>query len=310
MNQIYGAHMDLMDKIKGGLHGLAIGDALGATTEFLNESQIKDFYGHVDEIIGGGIMKLAPGETTDDTAMTLELAKGIIDNPSNPILSIGDRFLEWKGTNPKDIGFIVNTVLSLFKNKSVQVLYGSDWASIAEMAHYQYLHEKSAGNGSLMRCLPVALIYSDVETIRKVSVDQSKMTHYDVRSEETCVIYNMIAYGLLDGVPLRTAIYNEIKGTIYEGDYRREPDVPHDGFVENTFRWVLYHLLNCETYEEVVVQAANKGGDSDTIAAIAGGLKGIDVGYELLPQKYKRKLLNSDELNEVCTSINNLRYQR
>ncbi|WP_346010314.1 ADP-ribosylglycohydrolase family protein [Paenibacillus sp. SYP-B3998] len=96
--------MDLSNKIKGGLYGVAIGDALGGTTEFFTRKEIQQKHGFLTEIIGGGVWDLEPGEVTDDTMMTLCVAEGILANPSDPMISIGEKFLEWYRSDPKDIG--------------------------------------------------------------------------------------------------------------------------------------------------------------------------------------------------------------
>jgi ADP-ribosyl-[dinitrogen reductase] hydrolase len=137
----------MVDKIKGGLFGLAIGDALGATTEFMTKEEIKVQYGRVTEIVGGGYWGLEIAETTDDTDMMIAVAWGIISNSKQPIEEIGKQFLNWQNSNPKDIGETTRTV---FQN------YNGDWFKAAEVAHHN-LNGKSAGNGTLMRCLPVAL---------------------------------------------------------------------------------------------------------------------------------------------------------
>src|SRR3954453_16854772 len=149
----------MLNKMKGALFGLAIGDALGGTTEFLTKEEIKNKYGKVGEIMGGGVWKLEKGETTDDTAMTLAVARGIIKNPQNPIEAIGEEFFNWYAQRPKDVGIIISTVLSTFNG---------NWFDTAKKAHYQYLNELSAGNGSLMRCLPIALAYSNLEQVEVV----------------------------------------------------------------------------------------------------------------------------------------------
>jgi len=82
----------MLNKIKGALFGFAIGDALGGTTEFLSKEEIQDKYGEVREIIGGGIWNLEKGETTDDTAMTLAVARGIIKDRIHPIERINEPF--------------------------------------------------------------------------------------------------------------------------------------------------------------------------------------------------------------------------
>jgi ADP-ribosyl-[dinitrogen reductase] hydrolase len=287
----------MLNKMKGALFGLAIGDALGGTTEFLTKEEIKNKYGKVSEIMGGGVWKLEKGETTDDTAMTLAVARGIIKDPQNPIEAIGEEFLNWYAQRPKDVGIIISTVLSTFNG---------NWFDTAKKAHYQYLNELSAGNGSLMRCLPIALAYSNLEQVEVVTRKHSKMTHYDTLAEEACVIYNRIAFHILHGKELKETIQNELKGTIYEPVLKGEkPSSNPDGFVVNTMTWVLYWLLSCDSYIDVVIGATNEGYDSDTVAAIVGGLAGLACGFEELPKEYCDVLLVKEELEQIVLTLDN-----
>lgn len=280
----------MKEHIIGGLLGFAVGDALGGVTEFLSEEEIAERYGKVTEFIGGGCWNLEPGETTDDTAMTVAVAKGILADPENPIEHIGKEFLKWYESDPKDVGV---TILNTFDN------YEGDWFEAAKKTHDD-LHGQSAGNGSLMRCLPITLLYADQEKMEEVTILQSKMTHYDDVAAEACVIYNRIAKRLLeereelqeDG--LRKVIEQEITNTIYESILHNPPQCPPDGYVVHTMSWVLHWLLTCNKYEDVVIGATNMGGDSDTIAAIAGGLKGLEWQP---PIKYREGVQGADFLN-------------
>ncbi|WP_431026744.1 ADP-ribosylglycohydrolase family protein [Lysinibacillus sp. LZ02] len=289
----------MLDKIQGGLFGVAIGDALGATTEFMSKEEIIEEYGKVTEIIGGGVWKLKRGETTDDTAMTLAIVKGIMANSDKPIEEMGKQFRHWENTDPIDIGISTRATLEN---------YEGDWFHAAEKAHHQQ-GGLSAGNGTLMRCLPIALAYPELQKIDELSELQSKMTHYDDLASEACVIYNRIAKRLLENENLHTAIHSEIKNTRYESNYVQEPNCPPDGFVVHSMKWVLYWLLNSDTFEDVVVGATNMGRDSDTIAAIAGGLKGIDVGFKQLPSKYTDKIIIKKHLLDYAEILNEIRGQ-
>lgn len=287
----------MLDRIKGGLFGVAIGDALGGTTEFLNEAEVKRQYGSVTEIIGGGYWDLLPGETTDDTAMTIAVAKGIIASPDDPIHKIGEQFIQWKNMNPKDIGNIIATTFHFYRD---------DWYVAAKLAHDE-LNGMSAGNGSLMRCLPVALAYSDLNKIKDVTEKQSKMTHYDDVAREACVIYNTIVFRVMNGEGLRKSIISAIRNSRYDLNYDREPVCEPNGYVVHTFQWVLYWLLNEDSFEKVIIGATNKGGDSDTIAAIAGGLKGIEVGFSKIPEKYHSVLLCKNVLTDLASKLYEIR---
>ncbi len=294
-----GMNSKLIDRIKGGLYGVAVGDALGGTTEFMNTRQIKAKYKYLTEIVGGGVWNLEPGEVTDDTMMTLCVAEGILENPSDPIESIGRHFFDWYESDPKDIGNIIRHVFEK---------YEGDWFETAFISHMDL--GQSAGNGSLMRCLPVALAYKDPADIKRVTAMQSRMTHYDPRCAEVCVIYNRMAYRLLQGENLRAAIIAEVVGSEYENSIEEKPDCPPSGFVVHTFRWVLYILLHAADFEEVVQQAANLGGDSDTIGAISGGLAGIYYGYSGIPHRYAEAILIKERLNRLVTQLYGLQLDR
>lgn len=286
----------LYSKIKGGLYGVAVGDALGGTTEFMSQREIKAQYGYLREIIGGGVWRLAPGEVTDDTMMTLCVAEGILENPAEPMEPIGRLFLEWYNSRPKDIGNIIRHVFESYEN---------NWFEAAFYAHADL--GQSAGNGSLMRCLPAALAYGDSADMERATLMQSKMTHYDPRCGEACLIYNRIAARLLRGEDLRSAIFAETVGTEYEGLFETAPDCEPSGFVVHTFRWVLHILLHSADFSEVVQRAANLGGDSDTIGAIAGGLAGIHYGYEAIPARYAESILIKERLDRAVSGMWSLR---
>lgn len=139
--------MDRYERILGGFFGVACGDALGGTLEFMSRDEIERKYGYLKDIIGGGCWNLVPGEVTDDTMMTIAVAEGIIDNPENPAEDIGKHFIKWYESKPKDIGNIIRITLGEYKRSN-------DWTKAAYYAH-QATGGMSAGNALLMRCLPV-----------------------------------------------------------------------------------------------------------------------------------------------------------
>ncbi len=288
--------MSLINKIKGGLYGVAVGDALGGTTEFMSSQEIQKKYGYLTEIVGGGVWELTSGEVTDDTMMTLCVAQGILRDFHNPKQAIGEKFLEWYNSDPKDIGNIIRRVLSS---------YQGDWFEAAYLAHLDL--GQSAGNGSLMRCLPVGLIYPNLSNIEQISRLQSKMTHYDERCNQACEIYNRMVWRLLHGEKLTEAVHREIISTEYKDILNGIPDCEPSGYVVHTFRHVLHILLTSDSFAEVVERAANLGGDSDTIGAIAGGLAGVHYGYEGIPERYSSVILIKNTLDSLSEQIIELR---
>jgi ADP-ribosyl-[dinitrogen reductase] hydrolase len=121
------------------------------------------------------------------------------------------------------------------------------------------------------------------------------------------VIYNRIAFRLLRGEELKSAIQHEVAGTEYESMLTSSPNCETSGFVVHTLRWVLHILLDSSGFSEVVQRAANLGGDSDTIGAIAGGLAGIYYGYEQIPTKYAEAILIKNRLDDISSRLYSLR---
>nr|WP_235816515.1 ADP-ribosylglycohydrolase family protein [Bacillus massilionigeriensis] len=289
----------MLDKIKGGLFGVAIGDAIGGTTEFMSADEIIKRHGRLTDMIGGGVWNLEPGETTDDTAMTMAVCEGIIINPEDPIPYIGESFLKWYDSKPKDIGNIVESVLRQ---------YNGDWFQTSKKVCVQ-MDGMCAGNGTLMRTLPVSLAYPSLQKMLEITHLQSNMTHNDEETAYICQIYNKIAHRLLKMESINEAIEKEIDGSGFTSIYKKRPIVPPDGYVVNTFFWVLYYLYHIDDFQEIAFEAANNGGDSDTIAAIACGLKGVEVGFNRLPEDLKNKILVKAELNELSEKLYILRMR-
>ncbi|MFO7172882.1 MAG: ADP-ribosylglycohydrolase family protein, partial [Bacillota bacterium] len=187
-----------MERIRGAFLGLACGDALGATLEFMSRDEIRRRYpgGHRD-LTGGGAFGWAPGEITDDTAMALAVARGIVaagpDAPVDQLMtSVGQEFVRWAASGPKDIGGTVGLAIRAFRK------FG-DWEQAS--AHVRsVLGDRTAGNGALMRTLPVSLFWPDnPERTVVVSRALTRMTHPNPEAEWCSAVYNLYAQALLRG---------------------------------------------------------------------------------------------------------------
>ena len=181
--------MKEFNKVLGGLFGVACGDALGATLEFLSKEEGFNKYGYLKEIIGGGFFNVKPGEITDDTEMTIAVAKGILEEPFMPWKTIGNYFLNWYDSNPRDIGNTVRFAMD-------EYLSCKNWAEAAYRTNNRLLG-KSGGNGSLMRCIPVGLYYDEIDMVKSISKIQSGLTHYAGEAALACEIYCTLVYEYL-----------------------------------------------------------------------------------------------------------------
>lgn len=285
------------NKILGGLFGVACGDALGGTLEFLTEEEGREKYGYLKEIIGGGHLKLEPGEITDDTDLTIAVGRGILDEPAMPWRSIGKYFLEWGDKKPRSIGKTISMVFEEYK-------YCQDFAEAAYKTNAK-LNGKSAGNGSLMRCIPVGLFYDEIDMVKMVSQIQSGLTHYDKLAGTACELYNSLVYGYLRSDSKMEIIekvldeYPEYK-VVYE---MKKENLKATGFVVDTLFCALWCFINTSNFEEAVCEAVNLCGDADTIGAITGGLAGSYYGFEAIPKRWRDKIIIKQELMDLGNDL-------
>lgn len=243
------------DKIAGAIYGFAIGDAMGATTEFMTSEQVVRKYGKVTDIIGGGWLNLEPGEITDDTQMTMCVMDALMKFPKN-IKKFENlcskNFIKWFKSEPKDIGN--------------QCFRGISHLMVGQKVER---NESALGNGSLMRALPCALLGKyDFNEI------QGRLTHNNTMCDRIIFDYTKI---ILDFI-------NDFKYDTYYIELDSEKKMP-TGYVLDTFINSI-HWSNKETFEEAIIGAVNDGGDADTIAAITGSIAGAKHGYKNIPQRW------------------------
>lgn len=246
----------MRNKIAGAIYGFAIGDAMGATTEFMWKEQIEKQYGQVKDIIGGGWLNLKPGEVTDDTQMTMCVMDALMDHPDNPAWfkhQCMRNFVKWFKSGPKDVGGQCAKGITCYMYKG---------KFISE-------DENALGNGSLMRAMPCALLNNE-----KFNDIQGRLTHNNSGCSQILKIYSKLIQNILND-----DLYT------YETKSLLEPS----GYVVNTFNNALY-WSNQPTFEEAIIGAVNHGGDADTIAAITGSLAGAKFGYDNIPKKWINQL--------------------
>jgi len=301
----------IKDKIKGGLFGVAVGDALGATVEFMEQEEILQKYGRHDQMIGGGWLSLEPGEVTDDTYMTMAVAEGIIGNPDQPITEIGKKFVEWYESKPKSIG---NTVRHSIEN----FLKTNNWGQASSITSKQ-LNGKSDGNGSLMRTLPVAFAYRNNKVKMDIFSGQvSRMTHHSVDAEISCIFYNRLASYLLHGATKQEAFeqaYHDItplsklpQGKKLPAILQAVPQLKREhlrptGYVIDTIVSAVVQFLTYDSFEEILIETVNLGGDADTVGAVAGGLAGTYYGFAAIPDKWLQPLHHKERLEMIALKL-------
>lgn len=281
----------LKDKIAGTLYGVVTGDALGAPLEFMSKEEISRKHGRVTEMIGGGWLNVMPGEVTDDTQMTLAVAEGITEDPDNPIQAIGKRFIAWAKSGPKDIGgtcsMSIRWAAFLGQNDA------PDEAKWFEASKYTCKANggRSGGNGALMRTVYPGLYYTDTTVAIETAGAIAQMTHWDKKSTEACNLYTEMIHLIIESVNKEQAL-QIIKDVLQGSEYglKTRKQLNPTGYVVDSFNCALHSIAATGTFEEAIIEAANLGGDADTIAAITGGLAGAIYGYNEIPVRWIQTL--------------------
>lgn len=300
------------EQIKAVMLGHAVGDALGVPVEFCERDELDA--NPVTDLLGYGTYPYPEGCWSDDTSTSLaaldSLASGKLDL-DDIMVKFGAWYYYDEYTPTGEMFDVGNTCSYAIDN------YFAYHKSVEECG---LTGERSNGNGSLMRIHPFVLYaYAKQMSIDEwldVIVKASALTHAHDRSKIGCLIYAFVLMSLMqdkgkDGIEggLKKAKHYlnacaEI--TPYERIFRSEfAELPRDeiksgGYVVDTLEAALWCLLTTSNYRDCVLKAVNLGDDTDTIAAIAGGLAGALYGYDAIHTEWLDTLKRRDYIEEMC----------
>jgi ADP-ribosyl-[dinitrogen reductase] hydrolase len=261
--------------------GLAIGDALGATVEFMMPHEIALRYGVHDTLRGGGWLHLKPGQVTDDTTMSLALGAAVIEQGKVDALAAAQAFDAWMRAKPVDIGNTVRRNLLQFRKT------GNPSAPYSD-------HD--AGNGAAMRLLPVALATfgQAEERVRAASRAQAHVTHYCALSDAAC---ETLIFMLQDALRGKDKIYllhqyaHPLVAKHPEFKFRGIRSVGNpSGYIVDTMQAVFQSFFDTDDFRSCLIDVVNRGGDADTTGAIAGMLAGALYGLKFIPETWLKSL--------------------
>lgn len=299
-----------LERFRGCLVGVAVGDALGAPVEGVGREEIARRYGRVQDLFSGGWLGLGLGEWTDDTAMMLCIARSIVEKGHFDPEDVAQKFLGWFRAGALGIGRTTWVTLDALGG-------GATWREAGRIAHDR-LGGLSAGNGSIMRCAPIALLdANDTERLIKDSIESSLITHWDPRACWGTVALNMAIAQLLCGG--REALLERLLGSVEQPEVRdsvarvagmRMEDLVPSGFVLDTLQAAMWCFMNTDSFEDAVVSAVNLGGDTDTVGAVCGALAGAWYGLERIPSRWQQPLKGREEIIELATGVYRLAQAR
>jgi ADP-ribosylglycohydrolase len=283
--------VDRIQRAVGAVVGSAVGDALGAPFEFGPAGAFSARFPlgvAAEEMCGGGGWE--PGEATDDTQMAVHLGESLLERGGLDLPDIFARFQQWASSDPKDIGLQTEDVLTS----------GDPW-DVAAAAHFARNH-RAAGNGALMRATTSAVYFArhsrqaDQDAARRISA----LTHGDPAAWEGTVIYHDLLRGTLEGMDPVAALPNTLSQVRpdYRDRYARvlaptwHPDqaTEFNGAVWPCLASAVWAVRTTDSYEGALRAAIDLGGDTDTVAAVTGGLAGAIHGIDAIPTRWTGSL--------------------
>jgi len=308
--------MEKRSYIKDILLGVSVGDALGVPVEFRSRKSIQ--YNPVTDMIGYGTYNQPPGTWSDDSSLTFCLAESLLKGLDYN--RIASNFVSWlynatwtPYNEVFDVGNATRQAIEQLR-KGVNPIEAGGKDS------------NSNGNGSLMRILPLVFylrnksINEHFEIVKNVS----SITHGHICSVIACFYYIKFALELISGKD-KFFIYNELQQSlpkylidkaidekelkkyhrIFENniyDYS-ENDINSSGYVVDSLEASLWCFMNSTNYSQAVLKAVNLGEDTDTTAAITGGLAALEYGYESIPKKWVNSLAQLDKIMALASEL-------
>lgn len=292
-----------LDRFRGCLLGLAVGDAVGTTLEF----EPRGSFTPITDMIGGGPFRLEPGQWTDDTSMALCLATSLLECGGFDADDQMRRYCRWRDEGYLsstghcfDIG---NTVSNALRRYQVS---GNPYAGATDAW--------SAGNGSLMRLAPIPLFYyPDSEQAAALAAESSKTTHGAEECLDACRLYSRQLIRALNGENKAQVLFADGGAfvgapkiaAIADGHYRDkgEQDIRGSGYVVDSLEAALWCFWTTDTFDEAILKAANLGEDADTTAAVCGQLAGAYYGGKGIPAAWKRQLAMAGMIQELADRL-------
>jgi ADP-ribosylglycohydrolase len=309
---------DLAARIRSGLLGLATGDALGVPVEFLGRAALD-----AEPVTGMrafGSHRQPAGTWSDDTSLTLCLADSLASCGPDQLdfTDQAQRFVAWRDEGRWtargavfDIGIATSEAIHRMAEGIDPVFCGGTG-------------EMSNGNGSLMRILPLAfwLRGKPASERRTACFQASALTHGHSRSKLACWLYVETARGLCQGLSPAEALL-QARATVStwtidhdpDGEWRHfarclptiaslpRADIKSSGYVVHTMEAALWCLLGSASYAETVLKAVNLGNDTDTTAAVAGGLAGLLWGEAAIPEEWLAVLARREEITALAERL-------
>ncbi|HEY6091337.1 MAG TPA: ADP-ribosylglycohydrolase family protein [Gemmatimonadales bacterium] len=298
----------LVSRARGALLGLVAGNQLGVPTEHLATAEA------IRKAFPNGVRDLAPPPKNspydDDAAMALLLGESLLSTTSFDAGDVARRWVRWMKVDGRGIGLTTKRALTLIDR-------GKEPFEAGRLTQ-QENPGGSAGNGSVMRCIPVALRYhNEPDRLIRVSTQQAAITHADERCTWGAAALTLAARELLHGnIYFIDEVLHRIgdrapralRDAIHRVPRESESDLPlnrtgETGYVVHCVEIAFWFATHDRTLEETLILLAEAGGDTDTNAAVTGALLGARYGETALPPRWLDQLVGAEGIAKLAEEL-------
>jgi ADP-ribosyl-[dinitrogen reductase] hydrolase len=298
---------ELVSRARGALLGLVAGNQLGVPTEHLGTAEA------IRKAFPNGVWDLAPPPKNspydDDAAMTLLLGESLLECKGFDATDVARRWVKWMKVDGRGIGATTRRALTLIDR-------GKEPFEAGRLVRQE--NPRSAGNGSIMRCVPVALRFrDDLDRLIRVSTQQAAITHSDERCTWGAAAVNLAVRELLHGNiyfvdevlhRLRDRAPRALVEAIHRVPREGQDALPvtvagETGYVVHCVEIAFWFVTHDRTMEDALVYLAQAGGDTDTNAAVAGALLGARYGESALPPRWMDQMVGSQGIAKLAEQL-------
>jgi ADP-ribosyl-[dinitrogen reductase] hydrolase len=292
--------VDRIERSVGALMGLAVGDAIGTTLEFVPRAEISQ---PLTDMVGGGPFNLPPGLWTDDTSMALCLGQSLLEHGFDMHDQL-NRYLDWYENGYMsstgtcfDIGGTTADAIGRYRDQGVTRAGSKD--------------PKDAGNGSIMRLAPIVIYFQDEpDAAIHYAKEQSKTTHQAPECLQACQLLAEILLRAIKGMSKTDVLAPSALGrdwstgmqSIALGKYKSKSshEIRGTGYVVSSLEAALWCFNTTRSFSECVLAAANLGDDADTTAAVAGQIAGAHYRVSGIPKAWLERVHMHSEIRRMA----------
>lgn len=299
---------ELLNKVKGMLVGLAVGDAVGMVCEFAQPGEFE----YVDGMRAGGPFDLPKGYWTDDTSMALCLGASLLEKQGYDSYDVMDKYVKWRNE-----GYLSSMGFCFDCGGQIQAELNEFEKDPQRVIPVDQPRTEHAGNGTIMRLAPVILAAyrgRSAESIVEMARISARETHYSYEAEAATEVFAAMLIRAMQAVEGQKSEMDSIEllstGERFDDVWCRVSKVDElqtSGYIIHSLQVAWWAFQQYDSFEEGMLAVVNLGGDADTNGAIYGQLAGAFYGYEAIPEEWRSELYDEADIAEMAIELFEMR---